>query len=101
RSLCDWSSDVCSSDLIRTSNSSSTSSTIRLQNIAVDRYSTFAECFHIRDRSQASADQSLYLVRSTRWTATSCLARSACLRRARQHRIFGSEPTLPAVSQKR
>src|SRR6185369_752119 len=74
---------------------------VGLQDVAIDRDRAFAERLHIGNGAQASSDQPLYLVRASGWSTTTDLTRRARLRRAREHRVLGRQPSLARVSQKR
>src|SRR3546814_5983822 len=73
--ISDWSSDVCSSDLI-----------------ASDHDLALAELLHIDDGAQTTPDKPLDFLRPTRLLALRRLARAARMRRAGQHAIFGGHP---------
>ena len=74
---------------------------IGLQYIAVDRDLALAELGQIGDRAQAAADQPLDFLRASALPAARRLAVGAGRRRARQHPVFRSDPSLAGIAQER
>src|SRR5436190_2071428 len=70
---------------------------VGLQHVAVDADRALAERRQVDDGAQAAADQPLDLLRAARLLALGGLAPRACVRRARQHPVFGGEPA-PALA---
>src|SRR6201987_2612360 len=74
---------------------------IRLQDIAVDLDLALAQLPEISHRPQAAADQPLDFLRASALPAARRLAVGARRRRARQHAVFGGDPALAGIAQKR
>ena len=74
---------------------------IGLQHIAVDADLALAERGEIGDGAQAAADQPLDFLGAAALPAARRLAVGAGCGRARQHAVFGGDPALAGIAQKR
>lgn len=72
-----------------------------LQHIAVNCDGALAQEFHVNDGAKGASDETLDFVCAPGGAAASCFALRALMCSARQHRVFGGDPALPAPAQKR
>src|SRR5712692_6497401 len=83
---------------IRAGNSRGARAAVRLQDVAVERDRALAEYAAIRDSPQAAANQSLNLVRPTRWFAAGNLPRGPRMGGTRQHRVLCRDPAFGSLA---
>ena len=71
---------------------------VRLQHVAVESDRPLAELAHVDRRPHRASDQSLDLMRAAADASLDRLARAPIVRRTREHRIFGGDPSVAAAA---
>src|SRR5262249_58757904 len=72
---------------------------IGLDHIAIQRDRPIAERLEINDAAQRAADQTLDLLCAAALLALRSFAAAACMRGARQHAVFASDPAFALAFQ--